>query len=61
MTWIFLPGSACAIICAMRRASHSREADAVSLITSFACTGKATGRFRNGSRTTIAAMTQLFP
>jgi hypothetical protein len=30
--------------------SPSREADVVSLITSFAGTGTATGRFRNGSR-----------
>jgi len=55
------PGSAPAIICAMRRASHSREAEFVSLRTSLASTGMATGRRTAGSRTTTAAITQLLP
>ena len=45
----------------MRRASHSREAEAVPLITSFAITGTATGRETMGSRTRTASTTQLFP
>ena len=45
----------------MRRASHSREADIVPLITSFAITGTATGRETIGSRTRTASTTQLFP
>jgi len=55
------PGSASASICVIRRASHSREADWVFLTTSLASTGSATGRARNGSRTTIARTTQLLP
>src|SRR6266567_42909 len=43
------------------RASHSREAEVVPLTTSFASTGRATGRSRNGSVTTMAATTQLLP
>ena len=46
---------------AMRRASHSREAELVSLMTSLASTGTATGRLIMGSLTTMAAMTQLLP
>ena len=45
----------------MRRASHSREAEVVPLITSFAITGTATGREIMGSRTRTASTTQLFP
>ena len=45
----------------MRRASHSREADIVPLITSFAITRTATGRETIGSRTWTASTTQLFP
>ena len=45
----------------MRRASHSREADLVSLMTSFAMTGTATGLEIIGSRTRTASTTQLFP
>jgi hypothetical protein len=45
----------------MRRASHSREAEAVPLITSFAITGMATGQEIIGSRTRTASTTQLFP
>jgi hypothetical protein len=44
---------------AIRRASWSREAELVSLMTSLASTGTATGRLMTGSRTTIAAMIQL--
>ena len=33
----------------------------MSLCTSFASTGSATGREQNGSLTTMAAMTQLLP
>src|SRR5712691_3090802 len=55
------PGSAPASISAIRRASHSREAEFVSLMTSLASTGMATGRRTAGSRTTTAAITQLFP
>src|SRR5512135_2961487 len=55
------PGSAPAIICAMRQASHSREAEFVSLMTSLASTGMATGRRTAGSFTTTAAITQLLP
>jgi hypothetical protein len=53
------PGSASASICVIRRASHSREAQLVSLMTSLASTGIATGRRTTGSRT--AAITQLLP
>ena len=45
----------------MRRASHSREAEFVFLMTTLASTGIATGRRRTGSRTTTAAITQLLP
>jgi hypothetical protein len=45
----------------MRRASHSREEDVVSLMTSFAITGIATGREVMGSQTRTASTTQLFP
>jgi hypothetical protein len=45
----------------MRRASHGREADMVSLTTSFAMTGMATGLEIMGSRTQTASTTQLFP
>ena len=55
------PGSAAASAEAIRRASHSREADVVPLTTSLASTGSATGRGRNGSFTTMAATTQLLP
>ena len=55
------PGSAPASDSAMRRASHSREAEFVSLITSLASTGMATGLLIIGSRTTTAAMTQVLP
>jgi hypothetical protein len=44
----------------MRRASRSREAGMVSLMTSFAITGTATGRRIMGSRTQTAITTQLF-
>ena len=60
-TRMWRPDSAPAIICAMRRASHSREAEFVSLMTSLASTGMATGRRTAGSRTTTAAITQLLP
>ena len=46
---------------AIRRASHSREAEFVSLITSLASTGIATGLRTMGSRHTIPATTQLLP
>ncbi len=45
----------------MRRASRSREADMVSLITSFAITGMAAGLEIMGSRTRTASTTQVFP
>ena len=45
----------------MRRASHSREAEFVSLMTSLASTGMATGRRTAGSFTTMAAITQVLP
>ena len=45
----------------MRRASHSRDAELVSLMTSLASTGTATARLTMGSRTTTAAITQLLP
>ena len=45
----------------MRRASHSREAELVPLMTSLASTGIATGLLSIGSRTTTAAITQLLP
>ena len=45
----------------MRRASHSLDAEFVSLITSLASTGMATGLLIIGSRTTTAATTQLLP
>jgi hypothetical protein len=66
VTWISRPGSASTRICAVRRASHSpggRDAvlydEMLSFMTSLASTG--TGRLIIGSRTTIAAMTQLLP
>ena len=55
------PGSAPASICAMRQASHNREAEFVPLMTSLAGTGSAAGRFTMGSLTTMAAITQLLP
>jgi hypothetical protein len=55
------PGSAPASISAIRRASHSREAEFVSLMTGLASTGMATGRRTAGSRTTTAAITQVLP
>jgi hypothetical protein len=55
------PGSAPAMASAMRRASHSREAEFVPLITSLASTGIGTGLRTMGSRTTMAAATQLLP
>ncbi len=55
------PGSAPASMAVIRRASHSRDADVVPLTTSLASTGSATGREQNGSVTTMAATTQLFP
>ncbi len=45
----------------MRRASHSREAEFVPLITNVAITGTATGLEITGSRTRTASTTQLFP
>ena len=45
----------------MRRASHSLDAELVSLMTSLASTGTATGRLIIGSLTTMAAITQLLP
>ena len=45
----------------MRRASRSREADVVSLMTSFAMTGTATGLETMGRKTRTASTTQLFP
>ena len=45
----------------MRRASHSREADVVSLMTSLAMTGMATGLETMGRKTRTASTTQLFP
>jgi hypothetical protein len=45
----------------MRQASHSRDAEQVSLMTSLASTGTATGRLSMGSLTTMAAITQLLP
>jgi hypothetical protein len=45
----------------MRRASHSREGDTVSLMTSLAMTGTATGLEIIGSRMRTASTTQLFP
>jgi hypothetical protein len=55
------PGSAPAIAAAMRRASQSRDAELVPLMTSLASTGIATGLLIMGSRTTTAAITQLLP
>ena len=55
------PGSAPASSSAMRRASHSLDAEFVSLITSLASTGMATGLLIIGSRTTTAAITQVLP
>src|SRR6266568_2028742 len=55
------PGRALASSSAIRRASHSLDAEFVSLITSLASTGMATGLLIIGSRTTIAATTQLLP
>ena len=43
----------------MRRASHSRDAELVPLMTSLASTGIATGLLIMGSRTMTAATTQL--
>ena len=62
-TWMSCPGSAAASAAAIRRASHSREEEVVvvPLTTSLASTGIAAGRSRKGSRTMIAAITQLFP
>jgi hypothetical protein len=57
VTWMSRPASASAI----RRASYSLEAELVSLITSLASTGSATGRLIIGSFTTMAATTQLLP
>jgi hypothetical protein len=45
----------------MRRAGHSREEEVVSLMTSFAITGSATGRQIMGSQTRTASTTHLFP
>jgi hypothetical protein len=45
----------------MRRASHSRDAEFVSLITSLASTGTATGLRTMGSRHTMPRTTQLLP
>jgi hypothetical protein len=45
----------------MRRASQSRDAELVPLMTSLASTGIATGLLIMGSRTTTAAITQLLP
>ena len=55
------PGSAPASICAMRRASHSRDAEQVPLMTSLVSTGTATGRLTMGRLTTMAPITQLLP
>ena len=55
------PGSAAAICSAVRRASHSLDAELVFLMTSLASTGIATGRRTAGSFTTMAAITQLLP
>ena len=55
------PGSAPARSAAIRRASHSLDADVVPLTTSLASTGSATGREQNGRLTTMAAITQLLP
>ena len=55
------PGSVAAMAPAMRRASHSRDAELVPLMTSLASTGMATGLLTAGSRTTTAAITQLLP
>jgi hypothetical protein len=46
---------------AVRRASHGREPEFVSVVTSLASAGAATGRFTVGSLTTMAAITQLLP
>jgi hypothetical protein len=61
VTLIWRPGNSAARRVAMRQASHSREAEAVSLMTSFAMTGIATGRETMGSLTRTASTTQLFP
>ncbi len=53
------PGSAPAMAAAMRRASHSRDAELVSLMTSLASTGMAAGLLRAGRRTMTAATIQL--
>ena len=55
------PGGAPASIPVIRRAGHSRDAELVSLMTSLASTGMATGLRTAGSRTTTAAITQLLP
>jgi hypothetical protein len=56
-----LPGSAAAMALAMRLASHSRDADRVSLMTNLASTGMATSLLIMGSVTMTAATTQLLP
>ena len=61
MTCTRRPGNSRARQVTMRRASHSREADMVPFITSFAITGTATGREIIGKRTRTASTTQLFP
>ena len=45
----------------MRRASHSRDLELVPLTTSFASTGRHTGRETIGRATMIPAITQLLP
>lgn len=45
----------------MRRASHSREAGVVSLMTSFAMAGTAAGLETMGTKTRTVSTTQLFP
>jgi hypothetical protein len=45
----------------MQRASHSRAAELVPLMTRRNMTGRHTGREQNGSVTTIPAITQLLP
>jgi hypothetical protein len=54
-------GTAAASCSTMRRASHSRDALVVSFFTRRASTGRHTGRSRNGSVTTMPAITQLLP
>lgn len=55
------PDSPPAMASVTRRASHSREAELVPLMTSRNITGRHTGREQNGSVTMIPAITQLFP